>query len=273
MLFQLIAITTSLIMLTIASINDIKTREVPDFLSYFFIAIAIAIRIIWYIFSKDVSVLLWVPISFAALAGFAYMMYKTGQWGGGDVKIMAGIGILMCSFPGERIPFFANFLLNTLFVGAFYGIAGIAILALKSHKKLKFNIYQKLSLIVSMGLIIAMFYTLPPAVAFLGAIVVISLTSLLFIKKIENKLMERYVPIDKLTEGDWLVNDIKLNGKVYVKKRNIGLTISDIKKLKKAKSKIKKVKIKIGIPFVPSFLISLIITILFGNILLKLLFI
>ena len=83
--------------------------------------------------------------------------------------------------------------------------------------------------------------------------------------------MTASVPIEKLTEGDWLINDVKLDGRVYLKKRNIGLTLGDIRKLKRVKDRIKKVKIKEGIPFVPVFLISVIATILFGNILLRLL--
>ena len=68
-----------------------------------------------------------------------------------------------------------------------------------------------------------------------------------------------------------MLNDVKINGKTVVKKRDVGLLTEDIKKLIsfKKKGKLKKVLIKVGIPFVPAFLISLIITLVFGNVLFR----
>jgi len=270
MLFEILSIITAVIFLTIASREDMKTREVPDYASYILIAAAIFIRVLWFMLDWDFNILLWVPIAIGVLGGFSYLMYKGGQWGGGDVKVIVGIAIIASSFPKEIIPFSINFLFNTLIVGAFYGIIAMLFLAIKNIRKLKFSTKEKLLLPIILAICILLPYLLPPVISFLGILIIISLSSLIYIKKVEDKIMNVYVPIRKLTEGDWLVNDVKLNGKVYVKKRNIGLTISDLKKLNKVKNKIKKVKIKIGIPFVPAFLISFLITLLFGNLLIKL---
>ncbi len=271
MLFALIAIIVSVIILFIASIEDLKTREVPDYLSYFLIGSAIFIRILWFLFERDISILYWMPVALGALGGFSYLMYIAGQWGGGDVKILIGISLLLSSFPSEVLPFFLNFLFNSLIVGAFYGVASILYVCLKNIKKIKFNTYEKALLPTTLLISILMFYFAPLAIAFLGIFLMISLVSLVYFKKVEKKIMESFVSVDKLTEGDWLVKDVKLNGKVFVKKRNIGLTIQDINKLKRVKNKIKKVKIKTGIPFVPVFLISVIVTFLFGNLLFSIL--
>ena len=57
----------------------------------------------------------------------------------------------------------------------------------------------------------------------------------------------------ELREGDWLVNDIRIGGKV-IKADWDGLSLENIKLLKNKN----KVKIKSGLPFVPAFLIAFI---------------
>ena len=57
----------------------------------------------------------------------------------------------------------------------------------------------------------------------------------------------------RLTEGDWLDRDVKV-GRHLIRANVHGLSAKDIEKLRKAG---KKVWIKEGIPFVPTFLIAL----------------
>ena len=134
-MFVLLIILIALFFLGLSGLEDLKTREVPDYVSYAFIATAFFIRIIWFFFEKDISIISWMPVSLLVLGGFSYLMYISGQWGGGDVKVLIGVSLLLSSFQGEIIPFFLNFLLNTLVVGAFYGVVGIGIMALKVLKK------------------------------------------------------------------------------------------------------------------------------------------
>lgn len=258
-----------LVCLAIAAFHDLKTREIPDYVNYFLIATAVFIRVLWFLFDGNPSILYWIPVSLLVLGSFSYLMYVSGQWGGGDVKIMIGIALLLSSFPGEMLPFFINFLLNTLVVGAFYGAVGIFFMTAKNIKKIKFNIYEKAILPIAVIIAILLVYTLPLTIAFLGLFVLIPLVSLVYFRKIEKTGMQVNMPVEKVTEGDWLVNDVKLNGKVFLKKRNIGVTLGDIKKLMSVKNKIKHVKVKMGIPFSPVFLISAIVTFIFGNILLR----
>ena len=67
--------------------------------------------------------------------------------------------------------------------------------------------------------------------------------------------------VNELVEGDWLAEDIIYNGKVIIGKEKPYIDKEDIELLKKLK--IKKVKIREGIPFVPAFLISYIIYLLY----------
>ena len=77
--------------------------------------------------------------------------------------------------------------------------------------------------------------------------------------------MIKNIPINNLTEGDWIVNDIYSKNKIVYSKKSLGVTLDQISIIKKLK--IKTITIKEGIPFTPAFLIAFIITLIYGNIL------
>ena len=65
--------------------------------------------------------------------------------------------------------------------------------------------------------------------------------------------MIKFVSPLELTEGDWLEQDVKINGKI-IRKNFAGLTYEQILLLRRYG---KKVLVKNGIPFAPSFLLAL----------------
>ena len=79
--------------------------------------------------------------------------------------------------------------------------------------------------------------------------------------------MYRLVEPVKLTEGDWIVNDVYVGRQYICGPKDLGIEKRQIRKLVEyyKKGKVKRILIKEGIPFVPSFLIAFIITFLFGN--------
>ena len=76
--------------------------------------------------------------------------------------------------------------------------------------------------------------------------------------------MVKTIPIEK-SAGEWLAEDIYYKGKIIIKKSSPEITHADIKKL--SQHKIQKVKIKLGIPFAPAFLLAILLSLTFGNIL------
>jgi len=72
-----------------------------------------------------------------------------------------------------------------------------------------------------------------------------------FAKSVEKVVMIKELNGKELREGDWLVRDVKVGGKV-VRADWEGLQKEDLELLRKKK----KVKIKEGIPFVPGFFIG-----------------
>ncbi|HLD06646.1 MAG TPA: hypothetical protein VJC16_03885, partial [Candidatus Nanoarchaeia archaeon] len=80
---------------------------------------------------------------------------------------------------------------------------------------------------------------------------------------VEEATMKRKVPLDKVTEGDWIVQDITIKGKYIAGPKDLGITKEQIAALKKAR--IKEVLVKYGIPFVPSFLLAFIAYLILGE--------
>jgi len=272
-MFEIIMLIIAFIALILASFHDLKTREVPDYLSYFLLGSAIVLRLMWLVYTQNLNVVVWAPVSFSVLFIFSYLMYRAGQWGGGDVKVMMGLSVLLCWFPFGVLPFFVDFFLNSLIVGAFYGMIAVGVIGIMNYKQLK-EYLNSIDYILLPALFIAtilIFVLLPPVFAFLTSLIVISVGLFKYFKIIETNFLHQSVPIYKLTEGDWLLRDVRLGGKLIVKQRDIGLTEEDIKKLQRYEKsgRIKKVPIKVGVPFVPAFLIALVVTILFGNVLLR----
>ena len=79
--------------------------------------------------------------------------------------------------------------------------------------------------------------------------------------------MLKYVKPQQLTEGDWIAKDVNINGKYLTGPRDLGIEKRKIRKLIELykRGKVKKILIKEGIPFVPSFFVAYVITLLYGN--------
>ncbi|RLI48695.1 MAG: hypothetical protein DRP09_21205, partial [Candidatus Thorarchaeota archaeon] len=91
----------------------------------------------------------------------------------------------------------------------------------------------------------------------------------IFIKAVEQSCMYKFVKPSQLTEGDWIAKDIVVGKKRIAGPKDLGIEkkqIHELIELYKQK-KVNKVLIKQGIPFVPSFLIAFIVSIIYGNLL------
>ena len=83
------------------------------------------------------------------------------------------------------------------------------------------------------------------------------------IKSVEAVCMYKRVKPKDLTEGDWIADDVFVKGKRICGPKDLGIEKKQIRQL--IKSRVKSVVIRIGIPFVPSFLIAFLITLWIGN--------
>ncbi len=283
MVYLLILYVVALIALIVATITDFKTREVPDWLSYGLIFVGVGLNLMFSFVYWDYWFLVDSLVGLVIFLIFALIMFYTGQWGGGDSKVLMGLGALIgfdVRFSG--FPFLVTFFINILLVGAVYGLVWSFMLVFKNwrsflrefRKGLRKMAKVRNYLIVSVCLMLVLAYFLRGNI-FGFILFVISLFSVttfclwVFVKAVEKVCMIKSVTPDKLTEGDWIVKNIKYKGKYICGPKDLGIEKKQIRKLLRLykQNKIKKVLIKEGIPFVPSFLIAFIITLFFGNLL------
>jgi len=307
MLFY-IASTLALIALIIGSITDMRKREVPDWVNYSLIASGFGFNLLYSVINSDFSFFVNGVAGFLLFLGFALVMYHSGQWGGGDSKLLMGLGALFGvnvvffkmvyfnimnlfkpMYPSiyVELPFAINLIVNVLIIGAVYGLLWSFILVLMNRKKFlkeakkyledkKIRKIQRYSLIGFVALLIFSFFIkdILLKITIMALLVLVFLVFYLwiFIKSVENSCMLKYVEPMKLTEGDWIAKEVKVSGKYICGPKDLGIEKKQIKQLIGfyKKGKIKKVLIKEGIPFVPSFLIAFILTLIYGNIVLLL---
>jgi hypothetical protein len=276
-MIEFVLVIISIVWFSFASIQDLKTREVSDWLSYSLIIIGLIFYLFKSIIFKDIIFILQSLVISLSLFLAGSLMYYLRQWGGGDVKLLAALGALFPLYPEELLryfnpnldlPFALILVLNIIIFGSLQSLIYNFYLVKKNNFKVDFKL-NKIYLLISLFLILITFFLDD----FLMKILLLIMSLMIFIYpnfkslifSIENKLMIKKIPIDKLTEGDWVIKDIYYKNKLLYNKNNPGISISQIKLLKKFK--IKDVIIKEGMPFIPSFLIALIVSLIFGNLL------
>lgn len=270
MLFEIIAV----IALAIATVSDLKKREVPDSISYGLLAVAVAARSFTAFQQKSFFPLIEGAVGFTLFFGIGYLLYKINQWGGGDTKILGSLGA-MFGFSLNNL-FMLHFFTNILIFGAIYGLCYAVYLAFKNRKEMKYRKIKHLKW-VSFGFIAVliigeMFFTdllVRVVYALIVLIVYCSIFIINFTEAVQKYALQKYVKPDVLTEGDWIGEDVIADGRVICRKKENGLTLKQIAELKELykKGKVKKVLLKEGIPFLPSFLIAFIVTWMGGNVL------
>ena len=261
-----------------ATITDLKKREVPDWLTFSLVAIALASRMIFSLIEKDPSFFLQGLLYFGLFFLLANLFYYARIFAGGDAKLLMGLGTVLAtppnfsffsiSMPGSVIPLPFVFLFNLLVIGSLYGLIFTFSIAVryrkrisvefrKRHKTMRIGFFLVAAVvIISLALFTKVYFLLTFA-----ALVLILPFIHSAIKIIEEIGMISLVSPKLLAEGDWLAQEVRV-GKKVIKPTWEGLNKKDLKLLR---SRGKKVLVKYGIPFVPAFFFTLLATFLLGN--------
>jgi Flp pilus assembly protein protease CpaA len=272
--------------LIVATFSDIRTREVPDWLNYSLIPAGIGLRLIHSLIFNDWMFLFYGLIGLLSMVALAYFLYYARQWGGGDSKLLMGIGVLFATYPDFmrsyfmpvlNWPFLLIFLFNLLAVGAVYALIWSVFLAIRHWNKFRQQYVKQFALIawlrrVVLAIAAAMVFfsfIVPDAdykivLVSLAMVVFVTFHLMLFARVIESCCMFVALPVAKLTEGDWVMDEVKVRGKHVCGPKDYGITKQQIAKLQK--TRVKKVVVKEGIPFVPTFLIAMIVSLVWGNV-------
>lgn len=253
--------------LLLASINDIKHRFVHDYASYSFGLLFLVLRFLLFFETGSLPGILTVFCYAVPTFLISYFLYKIGAWGGGDVKLLTSVSIGVPFLSTDTtLPFFANFLSNTIISGMAFGIFWALMLIIINIRKVLKELTRLDLIISSVFLIASLWLVFQTSLHKLFALILLFIPLSYLTKKVENVIQVIDKNVKNLEPGDWILSDIKI-GRRTVKKTPIGLTKDDIKLLQK--TKLRTIKIKDGIPFVPSFLLAFLSAVFYGNIILN----
>jgi Flp pilus assembly protein protease CpaA len=277
-----LGLAVGLFALIVASLWDIKIREVPDWISYSLSFFAIGYASFLSIYYQNAGFLINSVAGMMIGTGIGLLMFYTGQWGGGDSKLIIGISAIF----GFSVPGISNlysnheilvFFVNTLFVGAVYGLTFSLWKAFEHRKECKIEAIKQLSqkrliiariaLLVLVGLALCYFIvakSVESIILFASSIAAILIFYIwIIIKCVENVCMIRETKVSSLTEGDWIIEEVKKSDQIILKPTKTGVTAKEIRLLKD--NNVKTVIVKEGMPFVPSFLFAYILTLILHN--------
>ena len=257
-----------LIWIIFATIQDLKTREVANWLNFSLIIFVLGFRFFYSLFNSNWNFFLFGLMGFALFFILGNLLYYGRIFAGGDAKLMIALGPIVMVFSSifENLVLAGIFLFLFFFSGAIYGLFfGLGIYT-KNFKKVNLELKKKISKIKKYFLLFGFFIFVLFLILsffdfiffFLAIIFLLSVVLFLFAKSLEDSCMFQIIPVSQLREGDWLFENLKKE-KFFVKAKWEGLSNKDIQLIKK---RFKKVKIKQGIPFVPAFLIGFILFIL-----------
>ncbi|MFH1425154.1 MAG: A24 family peptidase [archaeon] len=245
-----------------ATIQDIKKREVANWLNFSFIAFALAYRAFCAIHFKNIHFFLLGLSGFAIFFILAHAFYYSRAFAGGDAKLLMGFGIILPYQNYSDLIYLSLIFIFALFlIGAVYSLIYSIFIAIKQKTKFKkefrkrFRKSQLLQITAQIIFIILLLFGSFNPLFFLFSVFFLFPILYLYTKSLDI-CMVSLCPSSKLTEGDWLEKNVKLSPRITIEKSVHGLSQKDIELIKKYK---KSVLIKEGIPFVPAFMITLII--------------
>jgi len=254
-----------LVWIIAATIQDIRRKEVDNWLNFSLIIFALGFRFFYSLFSEA-----GFGFFYQGLIGLGIffilgnLFYYSRVFAGGDAKLMIALGAILpiSSSFSINLRYFLMFLLVFFFIGTLYGI-GFSVFFmfknLKSFKKKFKKLFQKnkkvIFVVMFLGLFLMIVGLYQKILFFIGAFVFISPYFFVYAKAIDEAAMIKKIKTKNLREGDWLYSRIKL-GRKYLEPKWEGLNMKQIKDIRK---KYRYIKIRQGVVFIPVFLISFII--------------
>lgn len=248
-----------LALIFIASLQDLKRREVDNWLNLFIFFCGFIFVFINAIFYKEISYL--TNLAFASFFIFLFVnfLYISKIFSGGDCKLLFSLTPLFVS-----VDFLRTFLNSFYFIcilsitSAFYGLIWILFLFFSNFNETKkefFVVFKKNFYFLLLSLIFLVFSIFFKE-SFLFFLLIFFLLIFYFLSLSLNKtVLIKEVFTKDLREGDWLEKDLKIKGRT-IKSSFEGLSLKDIEFIKK---NLKKVRIKDGIPLAPAFFFAFIV--------------
>lgn len=260
-----------------------NNKNIPNWLLYGFMLAAFVVNIAAY----DGVLTTYAILIAAVIFGIAYLLYRAGQLGGADAFIMASIALLLPVQPQSlllaqntsalpELPFaFYMVVASGLSFMAYmlFRSFPIALLSIRTKGAIPSGAWASSAVIIVAYAIFANFasgsgFFSQSYFAFVSLVVALIVYFTLF-KDALNRSMVQTLPPGKVEEEDIIAVDQL--PPAAVKKYSLSRLVDSGMLLRLRKSGIKKVPVYSGLPpFIPHILIGLVLSLLFGNVVLML---
>ena len=213
----------ALIWIAFASIHDIRTRTVPNWISFSLVIFAMGFRFFYSLFNESGFAFFYqgvIGLGIFSLTGL--LLYYGHMFSAGDAKLMISLGAVLPFSINliTNLKIFSAFLFLFLISGALYGLGWSFFLPLKNPKifKKSFSMEFKrnikvfyLMIFVSILFVLAGFFEI--IFFYLGLLTFAFAYLYVFAKTIDNHLLVKEISTRELEEGDWIQKDIKIGNK------------------------------------------------------------
>ncbi len=271
---NLFLIILAVIWIVIAVIQDLRKREVANWWNFSLIAVALSYRAFLSLWKLDYLYIIYGIMGFGIFFIVANLFYYSRVFAGGDAKLLMALGAVLpfSNVFMNNVKVFIFFIFGLLFFGSFYALLYSFVLVIKRWKDFKKEFLKQLknnekmmNICFIIAVILSMLFLILGLKIMIAFPIIILVFPILFsyAKSIEEACMIKDVNVKNLVIGDWLYQDIGIRyrgKKKIIKPSWEGLDEEEINVLKKSGKK--KVKVKEGIPFTPSFLFAFIFLII-----------
>lgn len=244
-----------------ASVQDVRTREIYNWISFSLIVFALGFRFFYGLFSEDFSFFVQGVIGPGIFFIIGNGLYYARMFAGGDTKLMIALGAVLPFSQNfrENVEGFILFVILFLASGAVYGLVMTLIISVKKFTRFKKGYAELFTqkkrfvfLFMVFGIVFLVLGFIERVFFSFGIMLFVFPYLYVYAKAVDTYCMVKRVKTKELTEGDWLFAPLRV-GKRKITPRWEGLSYKDILAIRK---KHRFVKIKYGIPFVPVFLLA-----------------
>lgn len=264
MIEVIILFSLALIWIIFATVEDIKTREIANWLNFSLVIFALSFRFFYSLFElNDFSFFYQGLIGYGIFFLLGNLFYYGKMFAGGDAKLMMSLGAILPISNNffTNVKLFFMFITFFLIVGAIYGLSVSVYYGFKNFSKLRIEYKKQFKknkkmifflLIFSILFLLLSFYEF--VLIYFAVMIFILPYFYLYVKSVDEACMIKKIKPSKLTIGDWLYNDVKV-GRRVIRATWDGVSEKDIKLLKKKKF----IFVRYGVQFAPVFLIAFIL--------------
>ena len=249
-----------------AVLQDLRRREVDNIWNFSLIGFALAYRLAISIFGGNYGFILNGLIGFGIFFILGNIFYYSRLFAGGDAKLVIALGVILpLSYSWMvNLKIFGLFILLFFVGGSIYSLIWAFCLMISNRKGFskefgkQFKRHGKMFFIALVFVIFwVIFAFIISQISFIliGLIILLFPILFMFAKSIEESCMVKKLSPEKVTLGDWLYEDIFVSGK-RIKSTWEGVSKRELKLIQNGNKK--KILVKYGIPFTPSFLFSFI---------------